>query len=345
LPVVAVFGPGNYESAVCAAVGIGNLLLFRRLLDRWTCPPSCRPWLLLLFGLGSLHFAAVAGGGNWLFSHVAVTGVLLALLLEAFGRNRPWLLGLLIGVASLVRPSTLFLLPFPLLVAWAWGKDRRQVVRHALLVGVGLLPIVGVWFWFNWARFGDPLQDGYAAITVPPCLAAAIDAHGLHSLAYVPRNLYLLLLNPPAPIPGSGELIRRWGDVGPFGCTSLPSLDWAAPTLAFPYLRPSEWGMGLLLTTPAVVWALAASRRDRWVKLGWLTIASSLAVSSTYASPGWIQFGARYTLDFLPFLLLLIVRALPQVPPRAFKALVVISVAIECWGIGLTVLGRTLGGP
>jgi hypothetical protein len=342
LPLVAVFGPGTYESVVCAAVGIVNLLLFRRLLDRWMCPTQCRPWLLLLFGLGSLHFAAVAGGGNWLFSHVVVTGVLLLLLLEAFGRNRPWLLGLLIGVASLARPSTLFLLPFPLLVAWALGKDRRQVARHALLVGVGLLPIVGIWLWYNWARFGDPLQDGYAAITVPPCLAAAIDAHGLHSIAFVPRNLFLLLLSPPSPIPGDGAVIRRWGDVGPIGCTSLPGMNWAAPSLAFPFFRPSEWGMGLLVTTPAVVWAFAASWRDRWVRLGWLTIASSLAITLTYASPGWIQFGARYTLDFMPFLLLLIVRSLPHAPPRVFKVLVVISVMIECWGIVLTVLARTV---
>jgi hypothetical protein len=299
-----------------------------------------RSWLLLLFGLGSIHFSAVVGGGNWLLSHLVVTVALLLMLLELVGRNRPWLVGVLLGLATLSRPSAWFLLPFPLLASWAAGGDRRQVLRQAVLVGIGLAPIVGFSLWYNWARFDDPFRSGYATITMPRCLQATLEAHGVRNLAYLPKNLYLTLFHGPEPIPGDGAVVPPWGHVDANGCASATSRGFDATTLAFPYFRPSEWGMGLLWTTPAVVWAVTAPWRDRWVKLAWLTVASSLLVIGTYVSPGWIQFGARYTLDFLPFLLFLIVRGLPATVPRLFKALVVLSVLVECWGIALTVLWR-----
>jgi hypothetical protein len=335
LPFVAVWGLGIYEVLVSPLVGVLNVLAFQRVCVRAGCAPGIRPWLVALFGVGSLHLYAVAAGTNWYLSHLLATTCLLWLLWEAFGRGRGPLLGLAVALASLSRPSAWFALPYALLAGWAHGRTGRRLALHACAVALGVMPVLGVWCWYNWARFGNPLQTGYSLITVPPCIDVALKTHGTFSAAYIPKNLYLMLLHGPEPVTNTPVL-------GPYSvqeqCTSTASTFLNSPQLDFPWLKPSEWGMGLLYTTPALLFAVTSTRRERWSAAAWVAIASILAVTMTYYSPGWIQFGYRYSLDFLPFLLVLMARGMADPPSRAFKGLVVFSVLVEVWGISVTVL-------
>jgi hypothetical protein len=65
--------------------------------------------------------------------------------------------GLCISVAFLIRPNN-FLIAVPVLIAA--GISPRRLI----LVALGSLPGIAVWFSINRAAYGDPFQSGYGAI-------------------------------------------------------------------------------------------------------------------------------------------------------------------------------------
>jgi uncharacterized membrane protein len=50
-------------------------------------------------------------------------------------------------------------------------------------------------------------------------------------------------------------------------------------------------------------------------------------------SVSWYQFGYRFILDFLPFVLLLAVLGMRAIPGWREKLLIVLSVAMNIWGL------------
>jgi hypothetical protein len=153
------------------------------------------------------------------------------------------------------------------------------------------------------------LETGYAhAIVVSPVLAEALQ-YGLFSPAHLAKNLYALFLAMPQPYPS-----------------------FSAPTLEFPYIYPSPWGMGIFFTTPAFVYIFAANWRERLTQAAWLAIGLVLIPLILYYGIGWVQFGYRYALDFYPFLFILTALGLSRRFDRAACVLIVASVIINIWG-------------
>ena len=64
-------------------------------------------------------------------------------------------------------------------------------------------------------------------------------------------------------------------------------------------------GLSILLTSPVLLYAFAASRRDPVVRLLWLASALTAAALVPYFYQGWVQFGYRYLLDALPYVIIL----------------------------------------
>jgi hypothetical protein len=111
------------------------------------------------------------------------------------------------------------------------------------------------------------------------------------------------------------------------------------------YVVPRYIGTSLLLTSPAYLLALAALPRigrDRVVAGAVLATGAIALVNLAHFSQGWVQFGYRFSLDFAPFLLLLVAlgtEALLETRRRRGWAavavgLVAVSIAIQGWGIG-----------
>jgi uncharacterized membrane protein len=90
--------------------------------------------------------------------------------------------------------------------------------------------------------------------------------------------------------------------------------------------------MGLFFTSPALIYAFRASIRSRLVQASWMAIGVMLVPIVSYYGIGFVQFGYRYALDFMPFLALLAARGLPK--PLTTTAVVLISagVLINVWG-------------
>ena len=136
----------------------------------------------LLFGFSTQILWVTTRGGVWHTGHLIATILTLACLIELWGRQRAWLIGLLAGAAFLTRAPLAFAIPFYALMLDPAGlpsAGRRAATsprRHDPVARLG--PARGsaccrrssFFFAYNQVRFGDPLESGYALATLPPFL-------------------------------------------------------------------------------------------------------------------------------------------------------------------------------
>ncbi len=286
MPLVALIGPvtaDQWETGINAGLAAFVVLLAwwvagrigaSRLRDRLA--------LAILLGFSTQVWWVTTRGGVWHTGHLVAMILTLVLLAEMFGRRRALLMGLLVGMAFLTRAPVAF--AAPAVALWLIPDDvpltpRRAAVRAWLgrlpwpdwvLLGLGLLPSLGFFFWYNVVRFGSPLESGYALATLPEWLQVQ-RAQGLFSLSHVAMNIDYLFQKVPALIPD------------------------------FPYFRPDGLGMSVFITSPALLLAVRSPWRER--RSWWLLLAAVLVLIPTllYYGGGWLQYGYRYFLDSIPF--------------------------------------------
>ena len=296
MPLVALLGAATSDrlepiiNALLAAGGVGMCwwLLGRigvaRLLDRI--------WLVMLFGFSTQILWVTTRGGVWHTGHLVATILTFACLIELIGRRRAWLIGLCAGAAFLTRAPLAFAVPLYALMLVP-GLDETDVhrtrdaagsilkrVRDAipwrswLLLGLGVAPSIAFFFLYNQLRFGTPLESGYALATLPEFLERQRQL-GLFSIAHIPMNLDYLLIHLPRPIPDP------------------------------PYFQPDGLGMSVLLTSPGLLFAVRADWR--LPRTWWLAGAAIAVLIPTllYYGGGWLQYGYRYFLDSVPFVIAL----------------------------------------
>ncbi|HEY7131772.1 MAG TPA: hypothetical protein VH440_05940 [Candidatus Limnocylindrales bacterium] len=276
MPLVALTGPGladQWETGINAALAAATVGLawwytgrtnVRSLVDRFL--------LALLFGFSTQIWWVTTRGGVWHTGQLIATILTLAILVELWGSRRAWLVGLLAGFAFLTRAPLAFAIPFyALLLAgdriwepakWPW--------RQWLALAAGVLPSIVFFFWYNAARFGSPLESGYALAVLPAWLEAQRQL-GLFSTAHLGMNIDYLFTKLPA-----------------FGPT-------------FPFFQPDGLGMSIFFTSPGLLYAVKAPWRES--RSWWLAGAALLVLIPTllYYGGGWLQFGYRYALDSIPF--------------------------------------------
>jgi hypothetical protein len=337
MPLVVLFGEGYREAFLVYPLVAFTIWLGWRILVRLgVALTSTRLWLVALFFLGTVYFsAAVQSSGAWFSAHIVTCFFLFLGIYEALGRQRAPLMGIYLGLAAAARFTALFTFPFFLLVLVADDlacvvDASFQILRRAALpvlarrfalFGLGLAIPLSILFAYNYVRFNSLTDSGYgAAVLGGDSTLDKARAYGLFSLAHVPKNLYYFFLAVPDPY---GAAIKE----NPAN----------SPVLIFPFLRPSPWGMSILLTTPAVIYALRPRLRQPLVPACWGAILLCAIPIFTYYGIGWAQFGYRYALDFMPFVWLLIVLALRQRrlcigKPNLALWLIVSGIVINLWG-------------
>jgi len=298
LPAVALWGTDTDQVRISMLIGAVNVALAWVLLGRLGVSSRKRWLLTALFGLGTVHWEVATHGTTWFFAEIVAVFFLLLSLIEFYGKRRVFLVGLLLGFAVLSRLPILMGSIFFLAMLHKEGGFPR---RHAGFLAGLALPLAFLGF-FNFIRFGSPVETGYLAHSYAAYFAADIEKYGYFSLHYVPKQLYTLLLMPP-------EYIDH-----------------------FPFFRPSPEGMSILLTTPAVLYAFRAKcsqPANLWLGLAVLAI---LLPTVLWFSTGWVQFGYRYSLDFLPFVLILIAAGMGDRTTKTMIAVVALSIAVNLWG-------------
>jgi 4-amino-4-deoxy-L-arabinose transferase-like glycosyltransferase len=314
LPVVALTG---HERAPYRALALGLSVLAAwaawRVLRRLEIPPQERPWLVAALLAGTAFWScAVQSEGVWFLAHVvAVTCSLLALD-EALGKGRGGLAGLWAGLAFLSRQLCVYLVPFIAVAVWlrhAEAGRRRQVLQAGLALGVAGACTLA-YLWLNAARFGNPLDTGYAGMPLSDFLDARVARYGLFHPAYVPFNFFHMFLEGPHFVFGGPRQLAPQG--------------------------MSDLGTSLTLASPFVFVALAARGERPFRLAAWGTVLLALVHMLHYYNNGYVQVNAqRFSLDFLPVLWVLVALGTRRLEPRHWKGLV-------AWSIGLNVLALSL---
>ncbi len=319
MPVVAVLGPETahqFETGINTMLGAVSLGLAWMLVSRLHVEAiRNRIWLLLLFGFSTPLWSVTMRGGVWHTSQLFATVLTLACLVELEGRRRPLLVGLLASAALLTRAPLALAIPFYALMlvdldaitrgTTLTGTLRRLPLRDLAVFGLAVGLGVAGFLWYNNVRFGSPWESGSGLATLNDWLTERREL-GLFALAHVPMNLDLLFLR-------TFVVIER-----------------------FPFLRPDGHGLSILLTSPGLLRALRAPWRAsrQAVLLGGAAVLV-LVPSLLYYGGGWVQYGYRYALDSIPFLLALAGLAVARSGRigAVWKVLIVTGVLVNAFGV------------
>ena len=288
--------PNNIPASVVGGANIGLVYL---LLTGWDVAPRPRLWLTIGFAF-TTHWWVAGMAGPHHFAETTATFFILIALNVAVRRRFPVWAGLALGLAAGSRlPLGLSLPVFAAFYASGW-RPRREHVQ--LLAGLALP--VALMAAYNVARFGSPIDFGYAHI--PSGETGLITdepwfREGLMSISYIPRHLTVMFLDT-------------------FHFVSQA-----------PFLKPSWSGAALWLTTPFLFWAVAA--RGGMVPVLWLAIGLVILPDLLWGSWGFAQFGYRRILDVVPFLLLLLGITFRERINRWAIATIVAGIVVHAYGI------------
>jgi hypothetical protein len=343
LPFVALAGLSFNDVAFTALWAAANpvllFLLLRALRERgWSRrTPIDDLWLTVMFGVGSVYYFCAVVGEVWFTAHVVAVTMTIGFAWAAIDARRPALAGLFAGLMVATRPPGFMVILFVMEAArvtglvsrggWAHAEHEalvdapagapgptaphraaprrrwhlhpealpafaRRLLEFAWPLGL-VLAILAV---HNWVRFESPFEFGHRYLNI--VWQERIARYGLFNYHFLSRNLTVALLLLP-------RILTRW-----------------------PYIKVSQHGMSLLVTTPALAYTVAPAEPSPLALPLWLTVLAAALPSLLYQNSGYVQLGYRFSLDYMVFLVLLI--AVGNRPlSRLFKVLVLVSIPVN----------------
>jgi hypothetical protein len=308
LPFVAAFGGENVKVTLIAGVlGLFSCYLLYKILKRLGVDALSILWIIAAFALGTAYWQTLrASWGVWTFAQiVSVCCMLLAFNEVLRGGSAP-LAGLFLGLAFLSRQLSIYAAIFVVAILWETSAtEKRSVKIFSCLAMFGICVLV--YILFNFYRFGS-VESGYASMAIGAGFGRErLDQYGLFSPAYLAFNsIYMFVQGFHLEFSGTDKL-------------QIAALD--------PY------GTSLISASPFIFIAL----RAKWDRLklcgAWMAIGLTLLHMLFYYNNGYIQFNAqRFTLDFMPVLILLVALGLKNSSAdlQAFiKGLIIYAVALN----------------
>lgn len=253
------------------------------------------------------------------------------------------LAGVLLGLSVTARLPLVFAAPWFILVG-----SGGHWLRRTLSTGAGAFLPVAALLLYTFATTGSPMHPGYDYQYKRE--AEGYPTLGYHpswnveDIRYIPQNLRIMLGSLPVVAPdwkpdtlGFGEKIALC--VAPDAQRSLFDQD-------CPLVMPVDIGTSILLSAPGLLLALLAFRRPRLARLkvgGAAAVALIAVFNLAHFSQGWVQWGYRFSLDFMPFLIPLVALGAARADgrPRVIAAaLLVAGLAVNLWGV---TWGKMLG--
>jgi hypothetical protein len=315
LPFVAIWGLQVNDvlfNVIWAA--INPMLLFLLLRDLSRRGYSKRTatddlWLSAVLGLGSVYFYTACVGQVWYTAHVVGVTFAIAYTWASLDAARPLLAGFFLGMAFAARTPMLFMFPLFLWeavrVAGGWKRLREwralpagllpRLLRFSATAGV----VIAALFIHNYARFHRFTEFGHTYLNIG--WADRIQHWGLFNYHFLSRNLACALVLMPRIL------------------------------ASYPWFKVSAHGMSILITSPNLAYTVIPKERSPLAAGFWLTVATTALPSLLYQSSGFTQFGYRYLLDYIIFLIVLLAvgnRRLSWI----WKTLLILAVGINLFG-------------
>lgn len=302
LIVVFKFIFPNFQQQYLAHIlGVGISIIFIKIAIALKTNKKILTWIALLTSFGTITWYMSATGSVWYLGQISSAFFMSLAVFEVLTRKRPFSLGVFLGAMYLSRINTIISLPFfiyPLL-----GKEWKQ---NLVKIGLGILPFVLFNFFYNYLRFGTIMDVGY--FLLPKILNEENSPwfiHGVANLIYIPNN--------------------------------LKTMFWTFPKFInyFPYIIPSWAGLSIWITTPAFIYSVFASFKDKVNIFAWISILLILFIVTTHGGTGWSQFGYRFAVDFYPLLYFLTLKGvINQNGPKLHHWMfLIISILVNLWGV------------
>ena len=323
MPFVAVFGPQFRQEYVSMALGALNVVLVFHMLLATRISTRGAVLIALTFAFGSVAWYAPSIGTAWHFAHVVSLFAMLCAIRSCQRDSSLWVIGFFFALAGLSRLPMLAAAPF--FVAYIVARSSREglptqftelvqaaytvrrkhlgnfIANTARFSGPVLMGF-SMFGLYNAARFGSPLEPGYALI--PGLLQEDQYRNGFFSISNVVKKIHAMFLT-------SFTYDRD-----------------------FPWLKPRLLGgLSIFLTTPLVLWAIKARQFNLFVVGTWMAIGLICVPILTHADAGGSQWGFRYAQDFYPFIFLLIAHGTRGRFSFEAKCAVVIGLAVNLLGM------------
>ena len=307
LPFVTVWGLDFNDVIFTLLLGALNAAIFYQVLphvgEKLKSPiqvsQAARFGLTITFAFGSVHWWLAVNGQVWFTAQIVAVLFLLLSLLETFTKSRPIWIAFFLGMAALARPPILFALP-----AFIWllrpSKTWKEISKGLIplgIIGIGM----GI---YNVVRFGPPLDLGYHYMRLEEILAAKLAQNGSFNLIYLKENFFQAFLN-------------------------LPRIQ-----TRFPFLVMDGWGLSIFISTPILVYGFFAPWKEKIPKAMLLAAVLIAIPNLLYYNTGYLQAGYRYALDFLPFLLILVLLGMRGKLTWLSGILIILSTIIGFLSVG-----------
>ncbi len=318
LPFVAVAGLKLNDVIFTAGWAAMNpvllFLMLRGLARRGATKRSAADdlWLTALLGVGSVYYYTAVVGQVWYTAHVVGVTCAIGFAWASIDAARPALAGLCLGLGFAARTPLCFMFPLFLFeavrVSGGWAKISAEIRGRRL--PAGLLPrlvrfsvpaaaIVAALFLHNYARFERFTEFGHTYLNI--AWAERIQRWGLFNTHFLSRNLAAALVLTPRIL------------------------------AAYPWVKVSHHGMSLLCTSPNLAYLVAPRERSVLATPLWLTVLATALPSLLYQNSGYIQFGYRFSLDYMVFFVLLL--AVGNRPlSKLWKGLLVAAALVNLFG-------------
>lgn len=330
LPFVAIFGEdfaGFMPISIIAFIASGMLWWHIFAAETNSRDLSLVLVALVLFAT-PLAFVALRGDQVWFFAQGIGFFFATAALYATLVSRNALLAGIFIGAAFLSRQMTILYLP--LLYVMLLDRDTPlfridlAAIRRAFTLAAGPVVAILIYFAYNYARFGSPLETGYAYIfpevwDVPNeagmFLRDRVRELGLFSEHYLLFNaIYMFFAGPHVEFTG-----RYMTEIASF------DINGASPFLVAPVLL-------LALLAP---W-------DRRFLFGAATVLLVMGLTLFYHSNGFSQYSAqRYALDWLPVLMVFVARGMRPAYLGPAAVLTAYSMTVT---LGMIAIGGLLAG-
>ena len=298
MPLVSVFGMHLPDAFINSLFAVFNVLLVMKIMmvvnRRFNCLLGIHhiACIGLFWGLGTVQFYMARSGSVWLVSQtMAQTFLLLSIyvFIAINGKYKRLVIsGFFFACATYTRNHYVLGLPFFIGYEMATNANFkwRTIIKSYGLFIVPFFVFSLFNAWYNYARFGDCFENGLKYHLMSDYFKPLFFKHGYFSVSYYPHNFYTEVLH------------------------------WPSFKSQFPYILKEPEGFGFIWGSPfylLLIPALILVVKNRTTSSNRILILACLlsvffmsTVIFSIMGTGWVQFCARYTLDFQFFLILIL---------------------------------------
>jgi hypothetical protein len=315
LPFVVICGLNCTNLVVISLfLTLLNGILFYKILQKVNQTNLENAWWIAAFFCGTGYWwVLISSRSVYCFSHLVAVTALFAMLYALYYRLF-WLAGCMLGVAFLTRQMTIF--HYILLFFWLYKSDYQRELKHWLLMNLPVLFSVFIYLGYNYIRFDNPFETGYKYISSDALFhAQLVKKYGIFHFIYIPYNFYYMFLHG-------------------FSLNMSPPFYWEN-------IQLDPYGTSLVAASPFLLLAFQANYKDRRNMIFAISVIIVLIFTLMYQNNGWVQYNTqRFSLDFLPILMLLAIEGGKSFPTRWTKALIIYSVLLNMITLFFYFLGK-----